>query len=64
MSTLQRVAVPSVAARLADIPRTTLLSAIARGEIRTQKLAGGTIVVVVRDVKTWKTKERRPGRRC
>jgi hypothetical protein len=51
---LKQVAVPSDAALIANVPRTTLLSAIGRGEVDAFPLAGGrTRVVFVQDVKRW-----------
>ena len=49
-------------AAITETPRSTIRSAIERGEIRTKNLAGGTVVVSVEQVRAWKQVERRPGR--
>jgi len=49
------------AARLIGTPKTTIRSAAARGEIKTLRLACGSIVYQVADLRHWKTIPRHPG---
>jgi len=48
-------------AGLIGIPRTTLQSAVERGDIPTRELEGGTILVDVGAAETWAKTEKRPG---
>jgi excisionase family DNA binding protein len=49
------------AAKLLGIPRTTLQSAVERGDIPTRKLEGGTVLVELHAAEKWVKNGRRPG---
>jgi len=50
------------AAEKCEIERSTLRSAVNRGELTTQKLASGTVIVKISDVKKWSKTHRPLGR--
>ena len=58
----EKIDTVSAVSKLAGCPRSTIQSAIGRGEIATSRLAGGAVVVSVDDVRAWMSDtERRPG---
>jgi hypothetical protein len=66
MQKLSEHATVGVAARLTGVKRTTLQSAVGRGEVDLRLLAGGTVVVRIADVEKWRDAagDRSPGRKA
>ena len=58
----EKIDTVAAVSKLTGCPRSTIQSAIGRGEIETGRLAGGAVVVSVEDVRRWQADtERRPG---
>jgi excisionase family DNA binding protein len=53
----------AIAAELAGVKRTTLVSAIERGEVPAEILGCTLLVVKLTDVRKWAKQERKPGRK-
>lgn len=54
---------PSEVAKAVGAPRTTLINAANRGEIKKAETLGGTLLLSVDSAKRWQAKTRNPGRK-